>query len=166
MRQRGHRPGISRRDFFRRLAGGVLTPYLGGFARAGEPVIQNDLFWVKNIPDDPFYDPSEENYHVGLDSLLYLMADKGLKFYRSTGGHPLAGPAGLIAADDVVIVKVNAQWKYRGCTNSDLVRGLIQRILDHPEGYSGEVVIIENGQGRASLNCDTSSGYGDRNVQA
>ena len=54
----------------------------------------------------------------------------------------------MIEADDVVLIKVNAQWKYRGCTNSDLIRGLIQRIREHPGGFRGEVVIIENGQGR------------------
>jgi hypothetical protein len=64
------------------------------------------------------------------------------------------------------LIKVNAQWKYRGCTNSDLVRGLIQRILEHPDGFSGEVVIVENGQGRGSLACDTSSSYGNSEVHA
>jgi hypothetical protein len=66
-----------------------------------------------------------------------------------------------------VLIKVNAQWKYRGCTNSDLIRGLIQRILDHPDGFMGEIVIIENGQGRGSLNCDVEAGcYPDGSVQA
>ncbi len=82
------------------------------------------------------------------------MGEHYLKFYRSDRVGPLSGPSGLIAADDVVLIKVNAQWKYRGCTNSDVIRGLIQKILDHPDGFSGEVVIFENGQGRGSLNCD------------
>jgi hypothetical protein len=69
----------------------------------------------------------------------------------------------MIAANDVVLIKVNAQWKYRGCTNSDLIRGLIQRVLDHPDGFAGEVVIFENGQGSGSLNCDY---YGDSSVHA
>ena len=50
---------------------------------------------------------------------------------------------------------------------SDLIRGLIQRILDHPDGLRGEVVIFENGQGRGSLACDTSSSYdGNTEVHA
>ena len=73
----------------------------------------------------------------------------------------------MIASNDVVLIKVNAQWKYRGCTNSDLIRGLIQRILEHPDGFNGEVVIFENGQGRGSLYCDTSSAYGgDTSIRA
>jgi uncharacterized protein (DUF362 family) len=159
--------GISRRDFFRTLGAGVAIPYLSRLPRLRASTIQNDLFWVKGIPDLPFYDPGQQSFHIGLDSLLYLMADSGLSFYRSTSGHPFAGPSGLIASGDVVLIKVNAQWKYRGCTNSDLIRGLIQRILDHPDGFNGEVVIIENGQGRGSLKCDSSAAYGgDRSVHA
>jgi uncharacterized protein (DUF362 family) len=94
------------------------------------------------------------------------MGMKGLKFYRSSLLTTTSGPGGMIAPNDVVLIKVNAQWKYRGCTNSDLIRGLIQRILGHPGKFRGEVVIIENGQGRGSLNCDTSASYGDASVQA
>jgi uncharacterized protein (DUF362 family) len=159
--------GLTRRDFLRNLAAGVSVPYLTKLSGFRSSAVLNDLFWVKRIPDHPFYDPGQLNYHIGLDSLLYLMADNGLKFYRSSGGHPFAGPSGLVAAGDVVLIKVNAQWKYRGCTNSDLIRGLIQRILDHPDGFDGEVVIIENGQGRGSLKCDTTASYGgDRSVHA
>jgi hypothetical protein len=163
--------GITRRDFFKKVAGGVFVPYLASFPGLktkgfSGAAILNDVFLVKNIPDLPFPDPAQANYHVGLDSLLYLMAESGLRFYRSTSGHPLAGPSGLIAPEDIVLIKVNAQWKYRGCTNSDVIRGLVQRIIDHPDGFRGEVVLFENGQGRGSLNCDTSSSYGDSSVHA
>jgi hypothetical protein len=159
--------GLTRRDFLRSLAAGISVPYLTKLSGFRSSAVLNDVFWVKRIPDHPFYDPGQLNYHIGLDSLLYLMADNGLKFYQSSGGHPFAGPSGLVAAEDVVLIKVNAQWKYRGCTNSDLIRGLIQRILDHPDGFSGEVVIIENGQGRGSLRCDTTAAYdGDSGVHA
>ncbi|OGW56066.1 MAG: hypothetical protein A2Y81_00920 [Nitrospirae bacterium RBG_13_43_8] len=97
------------------------------------------------------------------------MGEHGLKFYRSSQETDLGGPSGMIEPGDIVLIKVNAQWKYRGCTNSDLIRGLIQRILDHPDGFDGEVVIFENGQGRGSLNCDTTGGknsYPDASVHA
>lgn len=160
---------LSRRDFFRQLAGGLLAPYLvsRGRRRVLSAPTPNDLFWVNGLPDSPFYEPSRPNLHLGLDSLLYEMASAGLKFYRSSAPHSLAGPLGLIAPDDVVLIKVNAQWKYRGATNSDLIRGLVARLLDHPDGFTGEVVIIENGQGRGSLGCDTSAAYGgDSSVRA
>ena len=108
------------------------------------------------------------NHHEGMDALLGMMGKHGLKFYRTKEDSDIGGLDGLIETSDVVLVKVNAQWKYRGCTNSDMVRGLIQRILEHPDGFDGEVVIFENGQGGGSLDCDTMWGrqYTDTGVHA
>jgi len=49
-----------------------------------------------------------------------------------------------------------------------VIRGLIARILEHPDGFSGEIVIFENGQGGGSLDCDTMWGgrYPDTGVHA
>ncbi len=130
------------------------------------PLARSPIYRVQNIPDQPFTS-SNPNRHAGVDALLDLMARSGLPLYRSSSSGSLAGPYGLIAANDVVLIKVNAQWKYRGCTNSDVVRGLIQRLLEHPDGFTGEIVIVENGQGRGSLDCNTSSSYGgDTSVHA
>jgi len=161
--------GISRREFLRQTVIGLGLSLLNPFSRVAKAASPpgNDLFWIRNIPDYPFVCGGNGNYHAGIESLIHLMGARGLKFYRSAQATMLSGPLGLIAPHDVVLIKVNAQWKYRGCTNSDLIRGLIQRILDHPDGFSGEVVIIENGQGRGSLNCDTNQAYGgDTTVHA
>jgi hypothetical protein len=151
-------------------AGGVVSNAMLPFSVQPKEQNQstNDLFWIKNIPNRPFYSKDEINLHAGIDCLIYLMGKKGLKLYRSDKKTRLSGPSGMIGPEDVVLIKVNAQWKYRGCTNSDLVRGLIQRILDHPDTFTGEVVIFENGQGRGSLNCDTgvSPAYPDDLVHA
>ena len=129
----------------------------------------NDLSQIFRVTDCPV-PTGHENHHEGLDALLGLMGKHGVKLHRAKEVSDISGSNGLINADDVVLVKVNAQWKYKGCTNSDLVRGLIQRILDHPDGFTGEVVIFENGQGRGSLNCDTFGGrwnpYPDNSVRA
>lgn len=158
---------ISRRNFLKWTARGALTslafsahPLLGEFA-----LPPSRIFSITDIPDNPFTDQLNPNYHAGFESLLPLMAKRGLKFYQSLRRTTLSGPLGMIAAHDVVLIKVNAQWKYRGATNSDLVRGVVQRILDHPDGFKGEIVIYENGQGRGSLNCDTSA-YPDNKVHA
>jgi hypothetical protein len=89
--------------------------------------------------------------HEGLDTLLDLLAENGIHLYATDTGHEWGGASGLISNDDVVLIKVNCQWKCRGTTNTDLVRGLIHRILGHPDGFTGEVVIIENGQGRGGF---------------
>jgi hypothetical protein len=125
---------------------------------------KSKIFQIKNCPKPK----GEGNHHEGIDALLNLMAGQGHKFYKTQEDSDLGGPAGVIDRSDVVLVKVNAQWKYRGCTNSDLIRGLIQRILLHPDGFSGEVVIFENGQGGGSLDCDSMWGrqYTDTGVHA
>ncbi len=158
---------IDRRTFLQESAAGILFSLPLAFSRnARAATLANPLFWITGIPNQPFITPGNANYHAGVNALLHLMGEKGLKFYRGAAATKLSGPGGMIASDDVVLLKVNAQWKYRGCTNSDVVRGLVQMILDHPEGFIGEVVIMENGQGRGSLNCDTSSYYGDTTFHA
>lgn len=78
--------------------------------------------------------------------LITLMGERGLKFYKSPTVSQVSGPDGLIAKDDVVIIKVNSQWNERGGTNTDLVKALIQAIINHPDGFAGEIVIADNGQ--------------------
>ncbi len=161
-------PNVSRRNFVKTLTGGILAgtfPSLPGFLKA-QNTTTNDIFHIHSIPDNPFIKSTSGNLHAGIESLLQLMGIRDLKFYYSDRVSALSGPQGLIAPQDVVLIKVNAQWKYRGCTNSDLIRGLIQRILDHPDGFAGEVVLFENGQSRGSLNCDTNRPYGESSVRA
>jgi uncharacterized protein (DUF362 family) len=54
---------------------------------------------------------------------------------------------GLIGNEDVVLIKINSQWAERGGTNTDLLKSLIQYIVEHPDGFKGEVIIADNGQG-------------------
>jgi uncharacterized protein (DUF362 family) len=159
--------GISRRGFLKGSIAGVCLSFFNLFQKGakGQATPPSPLFWIQDIPVQPF-SPENPNHHAGIDALLQLMGENGLKFYRSVQEATLSGPSGMIEPDDVVLIKVNSQWKYRGCTNSDLIRGLIQAILEHPDGFTGEVVIFDNGQGRGSLNCDTSSGYPDGAVHA
>jgi len=82
----------------------------------------------------------------GIASLIDLMGKNGLLFYKSSEAGPARGPTGLIARDDVVIVKVNSQWDERGGTNTDLLKALIQAIIEHPDGFVGEIVVADNGQ--------------------
>ena len=79
----------------------------------------------------------------GVFELLNLMEREGTPFYAVGNG---TSSTGLIAKDDVVIIKVNCQWPERGGTNSDLVKALIQAIVDHPDGFTGEIIVADNGQ--------------------
>jgi len=124
----------------------------------------SDIYRVTNCP----IPTGSGNHHEGVDALLSLMGSHGLKFHRTDKDTNIGGPNGLIDESDVVLIKVNAQWKYRGCTNSDVTRGLIQTILEHPEGFDGEIVLFENGQSGGSLDCDTMWGgrYPDMGVDS
>ncbi len=153
---------LTRRNFLKLASAGACFSLLPPFTSRIRAASTSPLYWITDIPDNPFGSSRNGNYHAGAENLLHWMGRSGLKFYRSAQQTTLSGLSGLIDPGDVVLIKVNAQWKYRGCTNSDLVRGLIQRVLDHPEGFRGEVVLLENGQGRGSLNCDKQANvYGD-----
>jgi hypothetical protein len=76
-----------------------------------------------------------------VSSLVQLMAAHNLFFFKTP-----SQPSGLIGKNDVVIIKVNSEWDQRGGTNTNLVKAVIQKIVNHPEGFTGEIVIADNGQ--------------------
>ncbi|UCE96258.1 MAG: DUF362 domain-containing protein [Candidatus Bathyarchaeota archaeon] len=86
-----------------------------------------------------------------ITELLNLMGSQGLHFYRSNSTDLIQGPDGLIAHDDVVLIKINEQWSQRGGTNTDLLKEIIQAIVDHPNGFDGEIIVADNGQGYGGM---------------
>lgn len=104
------------------------------------------VFVIDSIP----VPDSDAVYQAGLDSLLSLLARSGVCLYRSDKPLPWCDSAGLIGRNDVVLIKVNAAWPERGMTNIDLIKGLIARIVAHPDTFVGEVELVENGQGNTS----------------
>ncbi|MDR1318412.1 MAG: DUF362 domain-containing protein, partial [Treponema sp.] len=68
-------------------------------------------------------------------------------FYRRDDGASQGPAAGLVGSGDTVIIKINSQWAERGGTNTDLLKSLVQYIVNHPGGFKGEVIIADNGQG-------------------
>jgi len=103
----------------------------------------------------------------GFSRLIDLMGDNELLFYQSDSTGENQGPEGLIAPGDVVLIKVNCQWDERGGTNTDLLREVIQAIVDHPDGFTGEIVVSDNGQGedRGSLGRGGSFTYPRNNAE-
>jgi hypothetical protein len=119
------------------------------------------VFHVIDCPQDPVGD-----HFPGLDNLLRLMGENGLKFYQTSSITDLSGPDGIIAADDVVVVKINYQWRELGGTNTDLLRGLIRAIVDHPDGFTGEIVIGENTQWASDAGFNRSSNNSQDRTQS
>ena len=83
----------------------------------------------------------------GIKRLIRSMQDNGAYFYQTQ-----ASPSGLIASDDVVLLEINCQWAERGGTNTDLIRCVIQAVLDHPNGFTGEIIVADNGQAQYGSN--------------
>ena len=107
---------------------------------------QSHIFVVDSVP----VPDSMGMYHEGLDTLLSLLAQNGTYFYRSSKSLPWCDTAGLIGKNDVVLLKVNAEWPERGMPSTDLLKGLIARIVAHPDTFTGEIELVENGQWRQS----------------
>ena len=82
----------------------------------------------------------------GVKALASLMSQNGINLFHSSKKESYSGPDGLLNTDDVVIIKVNSQWPERGGTNTDLVESLITLILEHPDGFKGEIIVADNGQ--------------------
>jgi hypothetical protein len=55
----------------------------------------------------------------------------------------IGGIGKVIGADDIVVIKVSAQWWNQGMTNVAAVRRAIEHVLEIP-GWKGEVVVFEN----------------------
>ena len=87
----------------------------------------------------------------GVTDLIDLMGKHGLPFYKSSLSARNQDPGGLLACDDTVIIKVNCQWDERGGTNTDLLKTFIQTIVQHPDGFVGEIVVADNGQARRGV---------------
>jgi hypothetical protein len=79
--------------------------------------------------------------------------DERAKIYVARGGSPaanvdavlakLGGIATVVGTDDVVIIKVSAQWWNQGMTNVAAVKRMIERVLER-DGFTGEVIVFEN----------------------
>ncbi len=123
----------------------------GGGASAGStgPMNVEGPVPANNSKSSLFIAQGYGDANESFKNLLQLMRDHGLEFYQtSTRGSPKKG---LIGRDDVVIIKVNCQWPERGGTSTDLVKSVIAAILAHPDGFTGEIVVADSGQGRGSF---------------
>ncbi|MFX0206329.1 MAG: DUF362 domain-containing protein, partial [Candidatus Hodarchaeota archaeon] len=108
----------------------------------------SDLFVVQRASGE------EGNMDLAVSSLIELMEAQYLYFYKNA-----SQTTGLIGHNDIVLLKVNGQWPYNGGTNTDLVKSLIKAILGHPDGFTGEVVIADNGQGIGSMDFSQTNSF-------
>ena len=97
-----------------------------------------------SVPDTYLIDPA-------MDTLMQLMESGGEHFYQT------AAQTGMIRPGHVIVIKANLQWTENLGTNTDRIKGLIWRILQHPDGFSGEILVCDNDQGaRVFSECNNS----------
>lgn len=97
---------------------------------------------------------SHGNMDVALSALFSSMQNQGLNIFKTS-----TTPQGLIAKDDVIILKVNGQSPQRGSTNTDLAKSLIKTLIAHPEDFAGEIVIADNGQSTGGVDMTENNAY-------
>jgi hypothetical protein len=85
------------------------------------------------VPHDPVKDKSA----------IYVARDGGPAANIDTVLGKVGGIGKIVGPDDVVIIKVSAQWWNQGMTNVAAVKRAIEHIVDQP-GWKGEVVVFEN----------------------
>lgn len=115
------------------------------------PSAISDVFVISDVPAPPYsldggvvpgVVPADEALHDdGVDALVNLM-EAHQDFFYKTDAHP----GGLFGSDDVIVIKINNQWNWRYGTNTDVVKGVIYRLVQHPDGFDGAVIIAENTQ--------------------
>jgi hypothetical protein len=109
----------------------------------------SNLYYVKNASGEA------GSMDLAVSSLLTMLASNNESFYD------------IIGSDDVVVLKVNCQWDSRGGTNTDLLKSVIQAILDHPDGFTGEIVVCDNGQGLGSFEYMEANAFNhSQNIQS
>jgi hypothetical protein len=164
IRERAERPALKRLVKAVEFAGVAVLVVLVGFSIAGlvgppggrsmaamqaaaatlrAPELRSGSGSASNIYVAQGIPPASEH---GVDTLINVMDGNGQDFFKSDRAGQAAGPAGIIGSNDIVLIKVNGEWQDRGGTNTDVVKGLINSIVHHPDGFTGEVVIVENGQ--------------------
>ncbi|MEE9410385.1 MAG: DUF362 domain-containing protein, partial [Candidatus Heimdallarchaeota archaeon] len=133
----------------------VISPICGAYAFQSLTTFEEvqlqivPLESTSEIASDIFVVNGRNVSHV--TNLIDLMGTQNVSFYLSSNSSNNQGPDGLIAKSDVVLLKVNAQWSRRGGTNTDFLKELIQSIINHPDGFNGEIIVADNGQGSGDL---------------
>ncbi|MCU0373615.1 MAG: DUF362 domain-containing protein, partial [Ignavibacteria bacterium] len=90
-----------------------------------------------------------------IDTMLAMMQKKDIYFHK-TALHP----NGIVGSNNAVILKGNFQWTTRNTTSTDRIKGVIWKILNHPDGFTGEILVCDNTQ-----DIGTGINHGDNNSE-
>lgn len=138
-------PPAPRRPSRRRVVAGLAAGAAGAAAVGAVALRRPLLARVRRLTRDPAFaatPPLVPHDPVKERRTLHVARDQG------PAGNVDAvldqvGLDRLIGDDDVVLLKVSAQWWNQGMTNVAAARRVVQRILDRP-GFRGELILFEN----------------------
>jgi Uncharacterized conserved protein len=82
----------------------------------------------------------------GFNTLIEMMNQNDEPFYQTSDT-----PNGIVARNDIILLFYNGQWNGRGGTNTDLINSVVEAIAAHPDGFDGEIIIADSGQGDGDL---------------
>jgi len=108
----------------------------------------SNLFIIQNASGP------QGNMDAAVSALLSSMKSHDLNFFKTD-----TDPTGLIGNNDVIIIKVNGQSPQRGGTNTDLAKSLVETIVNHIDGFTGEIVIADNGQNTGGVDMTESNAF-------
>nr|MBP7613883.1 hypothetical protein [Paludibacter sp.] len=135
----------------------VANPVSKVFAINNIPKTSGSLNGANSgVPNEYLSDPA-------IDTLMLMMQNKGVYLHKTTDHTD-----GIVGSDNVVIIKANLQWDNQCSTNTDRIKGLINQIIKHPDGFTGEILVCDNTQNlgsgineRDNNSDDTNQSIGD-----
>ncbi|MBK7534341.1 MAG: DUF362 domain-containing protein [Myxococcales bacterium] len=132
--------GMTRRTM---ILGGGAVAAAGAAAWVMRDKLRNKLDRL-TILDSFFATPALLPHDPDKDrTSLFVARDAGPAANVDAVVSKLGGMSKIIGADDIVVIKVSAQWWNQGMTNVAAVRRVIEHVLEIP-GFKGEVVVFEN----------------------
>jgi hypothetical protein len=133
--------GLSRRGLL--IGGGAAVAAVGAGAFVMRKKIYNFLDRRTVLASFSATPPLVPHDAAKERTSLYVGKDAGPAANVDTAVGKLGGMSKIVGVDDVVIIKVSAQWWNQGMTNVAAVKRAIEHVLEIP-GFKGEVVVFEN----------------------
>lgn len=140
MRDTNSRTGVSRRVF---LVGGGLIAVVGAAVFALRRRLITRLSLWTRVPEFDATPPLVPHDEGRDRTTLYVSRGRSPADNVDAVVDKLGGMEAVVGKDDVVLIKVSAQWWNQGMTNVAAVKRTIERILESP-GFAGEIVVFEN----------------------
>ena len=105
--------------------------------------VRNKLAALTQLPSFVATPPLVPHDGVREHSRIYVARDGSPTANVDAVLSDLGGIEAIVGADDVVILKVSAQWWNQGMTNVAAVRRVIEHLLER-RGFTGEIIVFEN----------------------